>query len=146
VSHLLQATVHAVLTAPDTARTLDRAARTYGERRTALLAALASRGVTATGASGFNVWVPVAEETSACLALADRGYGVAPGTPFRLASGPGIRITTARLEVHQVGPLASAVADALDTRGRGRLGRFGAVLADPDATEPTDRPEPGDRP
>lgn len=118
VSHLLQATVHALVTAPDTPTVLDRAAHTYRDRRTALLGALERCGVAAVGASGFNVWVPVVDETSACLALADRGYGVAPGAPFRLASGPGIRITTARLDPRQAGPLASAVAEALDNRSR----------------------------
>lgn len=117
VSHLLQATVHTLLDAPGTAHVLHRAARTYDARRTALLDALAGRGVAAVGASGFNVWLPVADETSTCLALADLGYGVAPGAPFRLASGPGIRITTARLARSDAEPLADAVAHALDNVG-----------------------------
>lgn len=118
VSHLLQATVHAVLTAPETAAVLDRAERTYRARRTALLDALAARGVTAGGASGFNVWIPVADETSTCLALADRGYGVGPGAPFRQVSGPAIRVTTARLAVEDAEPLADAIVASLDNRGR----------------------------
>jgi DNA-binding transcriptional MocR family regulator len=120
VSHLLQATVHAVLGAPDTAEVLDRAEHTYRARRAALLDALRERGVGAVGPSGFNVWIPVADETSTCLALADRGYAVAPGAPFRLTSGPGIRVTTARLHVGDAGPLADAIAAAVDTGGRHR--------------------------
>lgn len=120
VSHLLQATVHALLADPATAAVLDRAAATYDRRRRALLDALDGRGVVAVGASGFNVWVPVPDETSACLALADRGYGVSPGAPFRRMSGPGIRITTARLDPPDAPPLAAAVAEAIDPAGADR--------------------------
>ncbi len=67
----------------------------------------------AAGPTGFNVWVPVPDETRACLALADRGYGVGPGAPFRLAAPPGIRITTARLDPADAGAVADAVAEVL---------------------------------
>lgn len=120
VSHLLQSSVHALLSDPGTAGVLDRASRTYRERQVALLDALAAHGVVAVGASGFNVWIPVADETSTCLALADRGFGVAPGAPFRLVSGPGVRVTTARLAAEDAGPVADAIAEAIDSRGRTR--------------------------
>ena len=43
------------------------------------------RGVPATGRTGINVWVPVADETRAVTALRDAGYAVAPGSLYRPA-------------------------------------------------------------
>ncbi|MEZ5179550.1 MAG: aminotransferase class I/II-fold pyridoxal phosphate-dependent enzyme [Acidimicrobiales bacterium] len=120
VSHVLQATVADLLVAPDTAPALARAWRAYGERREALLDALAARGVAAEGPTGFNVWVPVADETSTCLALADRGWGVGPGGPFRIATGPGVRITTARLHPSDAERLADDVAAVVEGTARPR--------------------------
>ena len=39
-------------------------------------------GVGVTGVDGINLWVRVADERSAAVALAARGIGVAPGEPF----------------------------------------------------------------
>ena len=43
---------------------------------------LTAAGVAAAGTDGINLWVPVADERSAAVALAARGVGVAPGEPF----------------------------------------------------------------
>ena len=43
---------------------------------------LAARGVAVTGTDGINLWMEVADERSAAVALAARGIGVAPGEPF----------------------------------------------------------------
>ncbi|MBL1109940.1 aminotransferase class I/II-fold pyridoxal phosphate-dependent enzyme [Streptomyces sp. 5-8] len=88
-------------------------ARSYGERRDALVDALAERGVTAHGRSGMNVWVPVPDETGAVARLVQGGWAVAPGARFRLASPPGIRITVSTLTREDVIPLADAVAAAV---------------------------------
>ncbi len=88
-------------------------ARSYGERRDALVDALAERGVTAHGRSGMNVWVPVPDETGAVARLVQGGWAVAPGARFRLASPPAIRITVATLTREDVIPLADAVAAAV---------------------------------
>ncbi|MCU1400380.1 MAG: GntR-family transcriptional regulator [Acidimicrobiales bacterium] len=117
VSHLLQGAVAALLSAPGTPALLAAAERAYDERRQALLDALADRGLVARGASGLCIWLPVRDETSLCLAMADRGYAVAPGAPFRLASAPGVRITTSRLRPEQVSPLADAIAEAVVAAG-----------------------------
>ncbi|MFF5445334.1 aminotransferase class I/II-fold pyridoxal phosphate-dependent enzyme [Streptomyces sp. NPDC012888] len=87
--------------------------RSYARRRDALVAALAERGVAAYGRSGLNVWVPVADETGAVARLLAAGWAVAPGARFRVASGPGIRITVSRLAVEEVPALADVVAEAV---------------------------------
>lgn len=88
-------------------------ARSYGDRRAALLAALRRRGVEATGRSGMNVWLPVPDETSAVTQLLSAGWAVAPGARFRLASPPGIRLTVSPLAAADMEPLADAVAAAV---------------------------------
>ncbi|NLU73504.1 aminotransferase class I/II-fold pyridoxal phosphate-dependent enzyme [Streptomyces sp. HNM0575] len=93
--------------------------RSYGRRRDALVDALAARGVEAHGRSGMNVWVPVPDETGAVARLLHKGWAVAPGARFRLASPPGVRLTVSPLTVESAGELAAAVAGALRT-GVGR--------------------------
>ncbi|MFF9671349.1 aminotransferase class I/II-fold pyridoxal phosphate-dependent enzyme [Streptomyces eurythermus] len=94
---------------------VDRAAvaRSYGARRDALVDALAERGVTAHGRSGMNVWVPVPDETGALARLLQRGWAVAPGARFRLASPQGVRITVSPLTEADITVLADAVAAAI---------------------------------
>ncbi|MEU9980796.1 aminotransferase class I/II-fold pyridoxal phosphate-dependent enzyme [Streptomyces sp. NPDC050856] len=87
-------------------------AAAYGRRRDALVRALAERGVGAHGRSGMNVWVPVREETGAVARLLHAGWAVAPGARFRLATGPGVRLTVSGLAMADIGPLADAVAAA----------------------------------
>ncbi|MFG3498925.1 aminotransferase class I/II-fold pyridoxal phosphate-dependent enzyme [Streptomyces sp. NPDC047928] len=87
-------------------------AAAYGERRDALVRALAARGVEAYGRSGMNVWVPVADETGTVARLLHAGWAVAPGARFRMAAGPGVRLTVSPLTVSEIEPLADAVAAA----------------------------------
>lgn len=110
VSRLLQRTVTHLWTSG----AVDAAvvARAYAERRDALVAALAERGVAAYGRTGMNVWVPVSDETGAVTRLLRAGWAVAPGARFRLASPPGVRLTVSSLTAADIGPLADAVADA----------------------------------
>ncbi|GAB2838582.1 aminotransferase class I/II-fold pyridoxal phosphate-dependent enzyme [Streptomyces daliensis] len=111
VSHLLQdAVAHLWETAAVDAREV---ARAYGERRDALVGALAARGVEAHGRSGMNVWVPVPDETGAVTRLLHEGWAVAPGARFRLASPPGVRLTVSPLTEDDIVPLADAVARVL---------------------------------
>lgn len=120
VSHLLQHTVvHLWQTgAVDEAAT----ARSYALRRDGLVRALAERGVGAHGRSGMNVWVPVSDETGAVAGLLQRGWAVAPGARFRVASPPGVRLTVSTLTADDLGPLADAVAAVLRPVGAGRYG------------------------
>lgn len=110
VSRLLQ---HAVVhlwtsNAVDTAAV----ARAYGERRDALVRALADRGVRAHGRSGMNVWVPVSDETGAVTRLLRAGWAVAPGARFRMSAPQGVRLTVSGLTAADIEPLADAVAAA----------------------------------
>lgn len=87
-------------------------ARSYGERRDALVHALAERGVAARGRSGMNVWVPVSDETGAVARLLHAGWAAAPGARFRLDTPPAVRLTVSPLAAADIGPLADAVAAA----------------------------------
>ncbi|MET9595993.1 aminotransferase class I/II-fold pyridoxal phosphate-dependent enzyme [Streptomyces sp. NPDC006516] len=110
VSGLLQRTVAHLWEsgAVDTAAV----ARSYGERRDALVRALAERGIEAYGRTGMNVWVPVSDETGAVARLLHAGWAVAPGARFRLTSPQGVRLTVSSLTAADIGPLADAGAEA----------------------------------
>ena len=110
VSHLLQQLAAAILEDRETARLLARAERTYTERRLALVAALAARGIEALGDSGLGVWIPLADEAAAVRDLLVQGWAVSPGERFRFHSPPGIRVTTATLEPADAEPVADAIA------------------------------------
>ncbi len=118
VSHLLQRTVAALLRDRDVTRRLREAERSYGERRQALLDALAAQGIAAFGRSGMNVWVPVSDEDGVAAALLAAGWAVAKGARFRIRSAPALRITTATLAVAEAPALAGALARALRPVGR----------------------------
>ncbi len=118
VSHLLQHIVADALAEPAVGRLLAGAERAYAERRTALLAALADRGIPATGSSGLNVWVPVAEESATVQALFAEGWAVAPGERFRLAAPPAVRVTISRLGCAEAAALADAVARIAGQKAR----------------------------
>jgi DNA-binding transcriptional MocR family regulator len=91
---------------------VERARDSYERRREALCAALAERGLAAHGRSGINVWVPVPDETVAVTRLLAAGYAVAPGSLYRQAAPPGVRITVAPLSLRDI----PVVADALASR------------------------------
>ena len=72
----------------------------------------------ATGRSGIAVWVPVADEPATVGALLERGWAVAPGERFRIASRPGIRIGTGTLTSEEATRLAADFAEGLARRPR----------------------------
>jgi DNA-binding transcriptional MocR family regulator len=92
---------------PRVAQALRGAATTYAERRAFLIEALAARGITAFGASGLNVWIPVAEEAATVAHLAARGYAVRAGERYRIRSGPGVRVTVATLSAREAARFAA---------------------------------------
>ncbi len=118
VSYLLQETVAELWEDPAVGVLLGRAAAAYAHRREHLISALAAVGVPATGSSGLAIWVPVADETGVTSALLDRGWAVAPGERFRIASAPGIRIGIATLTETEIAQLAADVYASLSQRPR----------------------------
>jgi len=118
VSGLLQETVAELWADRATGRLLTRAAAQYARRRGGLIDALAGHGVPATGRSGLAVWVPVADEPAVTGGLLERGWAVAPGERFRIASPPGIRIGTGTLTGGEASRLAADIAECLARRPR----------------------------
>jgi DNA-binding transcriptional MocR family regulator len=103
---------------------LERATRVYTANRDGLVDELAQYGIEAHGASGLNVWIPVPDETAAATGLLARGWAVAPGSWFRIHSGPGVRVTIAGL--HAAEDRAAFAADMAAVLGvGGRGGRAG---------------------
>lgn len=109
VSHLLQQLVVAMWRD----RSPVRAGRTYTTRRKALIDALREHGIAAHGASGLNVWIPVAEETAIVQALLQRGWAVNAGERYRLGAPPAIRVTIADLEPSDAKRFAADLASIL---------------------------------
>jgi DNA-binding transcriptional MocR family regulator len=112
VSHLLQATTASMLSDPEFAVTCARARGIYAARRNALIDGLAGYGLGALGASGLNVWVPVAEEAPVLRELRTAGWLALSGERFRIACPPGIRITVTTLIDGEAEALALAIARA----------------------------------
>jgi DNA-binding transcriptional MocR family regulator len=81
-SRILQALLFELLQDPATPAVMARAREVYARRRALVCDVLAAAGVGVSGVDGINLWVRVADERSAAVALAARGVGVAPGEPF----------------------------------------------------------------
>jgi len=113
VSHILQRIVAWLLSEASVRKQLDRAAATYRERRESLRRQLAQHGIESQGRSGFNVWVPVAEESAVVQGMLASGWGVSAGERFRMRCGPAIRITASTLEPAESARFASALATVL---------------------------------
>jgi len=118
VSHLLQDLAVSLWSDDAALRLIRTAEQRYTENRCGLRAALAERGVAARGRSGLNVWIPVPDETIAITRLLNAGWAAAPGTRFRIRTGPGVRITIADLAADEIDPLADAVGQAVHATGR----------------------------
>jgi DNA-binding transcriptional MocR family regulator len=110
VSHILQATAAELLLDAGFDGVVTRAREAYAARREALISALADHDVPAHGRSGLNVWVPVREEAPVARALLDEGWLVSAGEQFRFGSGPGVRVTTATLDVTDAADIAAVIA------------------------------------
>src|SRR5699024_8521383 len=81
-SRLLQRILYGLLTDPVAITQIRHARDEYRRRRNAFVRALWAHGIRVAGSDGFNVWVPVADETAALVRLASQGIGAAAGAPF----------------------------------------------------------------
>ncbi|GAB3824594.1 PLP-dependent aminotransferase family protein [Dactylosporangium cerinum] len=119
-SRLLQAVLVELLTDPSTVDQIAHARDEYARRRTLLLDALDTRGVTATAADGINLWMAVANQQVAMLTLAAHGIAVAPGAPFEVShlDSDHVRIT-AGLVRDGFDELADVLAEAAGAAARG---------------------------
>ncbi|GAC1598395.1 MAG: aminotransferase class I/II-fold pyridoxal phosphate-dependent enzyme [Acidimicrobiales bacterium] len=122
VSQILQGLVAEIWGDPVTTYALAEGAACYAERRSALVDALVGAGLSAHGVSGLNVWVPVADEGATVAGMLDRGWAVAPGSRFRVASRPGVRITIATLDATDAQMVATDLASCMGASGRTRSG------------------------
>jgi DNA-binding transcriptional MocR family regulator len=116
VSRIIQQIVLAFWSDPEIEQQLKAAEQIYVARRLALIEALAAHGIAAHGRSGLNVFVPVAEETTAAAALLQRGWAVLACERWRLNAPPAIRITTATLNVDEADDVAADLAAGLEPR------------------------------
>jgi DNA-binding transcriptional MocR family regulator len=114
VSHILQRLVLELWTDTAIQAQIARAGALYTKRRERFLECLRQRGVQAQGASGLNVWVAVDDETGVVGALLGRGWLLAPGQRYRLAtSPPAVRVTIATLDDQEADRLAGDLAALL---------------------------------
>jgi DNA-binding transcriptional MocR family regulator len=113
VSGLLQRLTARLWSNPEVEAQTELAATVYGARRAAMIDALAAHGLTAHAPSGLNVWVPVPDEDAAVRALLTAGVSVAAGAPFRLQTGPAVRITIAALAPRDAPAIAATLAAAV---------------------------------
>jgi DNA-binding transcriptional MocR family regulator len=116
VSHVLQELVCDLWTDPAVQATTERAARAYDDRRLGLLDALRERGIKGHGATGLNVWIPVAEEAGVVAGMLQRGWAVTAGERWRLRTGPAVRVTISSLHPDEIQIVADDLADVLERR------------------------------
>lgn len=115
-SRILQAVLLGMLDDRATEATIERAADEYDRRRRLVTDVLDAHDVPYVGTEGINLWMRVADQRSALLALAARGIGAAPGDPFQLrADIPHLRLTVGQLagsddEIRATAELLAAAA------------------------------------
>lgn len=124
-SRILQSVLLELLDDPTTVASLAAARDEYSRRRRDVVTRLDELGVTTTGTDGINLWVEVADERAALLALAARGIGAAPGEPFALSEGrPAIRVTVGLLgDDERRAEVVDALAMAATTSATSRRGQ-----------------------
>lgn len=118
-SRLLQHVLLDLLTAPATAKLLERAREEYARRRAAMLETLRHHEARATADDGINLWLEVADQQAALVRLAADGIAVTPGSPFEVTElpTPHLRITVGLVR-GEFDELARILAEAARTPGR----------------------------
>lgn len=124
-SRILQAVLLELLDDHGTLEALARSREEYARRRRTVVDILDGHRVRTTGTDGINLWVSVANERSALMALAAQGIGAAPGEPFMVLDHPdALRVTVGLLGPHtDIVGVAEAVASAAVSSGEARRGQ-----------------------
>jgi DNA-binding transcriptional MocR family regulator len=125
VSHLLQATVAALLADPATPPLLAEARAAYSRRSARLHAELRRRGIASAGPTdGWNVWVPLDHDEAFVVdELARTGWHVRPGSAYAVApagSQQALRVTTSTMSERGAARFAEALAGVLRDAGAHR--------------------------
>ena len=108
-SRILQEAVAYLLTDAQALETVAHARHVYAQRRQALVAALAKRGIICPAGDGLAIWLEVPSEQYALVTMAAHGYAVGAGSRNTLLAGRAhLRIGTSQLQTG-----VEAVADAL---------------------------------
>ncbi len=111
-SRILQALLVEMLADDTTVATVAAARAEYARRRAEATAILRARGVHVTGTDGINLWMRVADERGALVALAAQGIGVAPGDPFLVhPDDDHVRVTIGLVD-HDLPGVAAKLTDA----------------------------------
>jgi DNA-binding transcriptional MocR family regulator len=116
VSHLLQEVVADLWADPDVQARVVETANAYNARRLLLRDTLAERGIDSYGASGLNVWIPIAEEAATVAGMLQRGWAITAGERWRLRTRPAVRITISTLHGDEIAAVAQDLADVLERR------------------------------
>lgn len=124
-SRILQAVLLELLDDHGTLDALARSREEYAKRRRTVVEILNRSNVHTTGIDGINLWVRVANERSALMALAAQGIGAAPGEPFLVLEHPdSLRVTVGLLGPNtDIVGVAEAVASAAVSSGEARRGQ-----------------------
>jgi len=118
VSHILQQIVAHLWSDPTAPPLFARAKASYSSRRENLIDELMKRAIPATGRSGLNVWIEVAEEAETVRALMQAGWAVAPGERYRIETHPALRVTSAALREGEAAAFADDLAAILQPQIR----------------------------
>jgi DNA-binding transcriptional MocR family regulator len=120
-SRILQALLLGLLRDPGTGDVMRAAAAAYARRRAQVSDVLGGHGVRFAGHDGINLWMEVADERSATVALAARGIGVAPGEPFLVRPDTDhLRVTVGLIPDRDLGAVAEQLAAAAGPHRRGQ--------------------------
>ncbi|CAI0712671.1 aminotransferase class I/II-fold pyridoxal phosphate-dependent enzyme [Serratia ficaria] len=114
VSHILQQIAARLWEQAQRDGGLLRARQAYQARREALTQRLnVLSPLSVPVGEGLHLWLPVRSETAAAQLMAQRGWLVQGGEPFRLKSGPAIRVSLANVGLERLAQLAQDLTDAL---------------------------------
>jgi len=111
-SRILQDAVAWLLEDEGTQQQIASARAIYRQRREAMLASLAQRGLELPLRDGLSLYIPVASEQFAMITLAARGIAVVPGERCRLGPTQFIRVSIASLRDEQREMIAGALVIA----------------------------------